>query len=73
MNKPLLSILKSLLKEGIYSSVIKNISYDLQHNEILGIVESGSGKSVSSLAIMDCCLRRFRKFQTVLLILILKA
>jgi peptide/nickel transport system ATP-binding protein len=24
----------------------------LQHNEILGIVESGSGKSVSSLAIM---------------------
>jgi peptide/nickel transport system ATP-binding protein len=42
MNKLLLSIqnLKSLLKEGIYSSVIKNISYDLQHNEILGIVGS---------------------------------
>ena len=56
MNKPLLSIQSleiSFKKEGIYSSVIKNISYDLQHNEILGIVgESGSGKSVSSLAIM---------------------
>jgi peptide/nickel transport system ATP-binding protein len=56
MNKPLLSIQNleiSFKKEGIYSSVIKNISYDLQHNEILGIVgESGSGKSVSSLAIM---------------------
>jgi peptide/nickel transport system ATP-binding protein len=33
MNKPLLSIQNleiSLKKEGIYSSVIKNISYDLQ-------------------------------------------
>jgi peptide/nickel transport system ATP-binding protein len=42
MNKPLLSIQNleiSLKKEGIYSSVI-NISYDLQHNEILGIVGS---------------------------------
>jgi peptide/nickel transport system ATP-binding protein len=45
--------LKSPLKEGVYTAVIKNISYDLQQNEILGIVgESGSGKSVSSLAIM---------------------
>jgi peptide/nickel transport system ATP-binding protein len=56
MTKPLLSIQNleiSFKKEGIYSAVIKNISYDLQHNEILGIVgESGSGKSVSSLAIM---------------------
>lgn len=32
---------------------VKNISYDVNHGEILGIVgESGSGKSVSSLAIM---------------------
>jgi peptide/nickel transport system ATP-binding protein len=56
MNKPLLSVQNleiSFKKEGIYSPVIRNISYDLQHNEILGIVgESGSGKSVSSLAIM---------------------
>jgi peptide/nickel transport system ATP-binding protein len=56
MKKPLLSIQNleiSFKKEGVYSSVIKKISYDLQHNEILGIVgESGSGKSVSSLAIM---------------------
>jgi peptide/nickel transport system ATP-binding protein len=56
MNKPLLSIKNleiSFKKEGVYSAVIKNISYDLQKNEILGIVgESGSGKSVSSLAIM---------------------
>ena len=56
MNKPLLSIQNleiSFKKEGVYTAVIKNISYDLQQNEILGIVgESGSGKSVSSLAIM---------------------
>lgn len=36
-----------------YNSVVKNVSYSLNKNEILGIVgESGSGKSVSSLAIM---------------------
>lgn len=56
MSKPVLSVLNleiSFRKEGVYSAVIKNISYDLQPNEILGIVgESGSGKSVSSLAIM---------------------
>jgi peptide/nickel transport system ATP-binding protein len=40
MTKPLLSIQNleiSSKKEGVYSAVIKNISYDLQHNEILGI------------------------------------
>lgn len=56
MSKPLLSINNleiSFKKEGVYSAVIKSISYDLKENEILGIVgESGSGKSVSSLAIM---------------------
>lgn len=56
MNKPLLSVQNleiAFKKEGVYTAVIKNISYDLQQNEILGIVgESGSGKSVSSLAIM---------------------
>jgi hypothetical protein len=38
MTKPLLSIQNleiSFKKEGVYSAVIKNISYDLQHNEIL--------------------------------------
>jgi peptide/nickel transport system ATP-binding protein len=54
MSKPLLSInnLNFFFKrEGL--SVIRNISYDLHENEILGIVgESGSGKSVSSMAIM---------------------
>ena len=43
----------SFRKDGIYTPVIKQISYALYPNEILGIVgESGSGKSVSSLAIM---------------------
>lgn len=55
-NEPLLSIDNleiSFKKEKEFTAVIKNISYQLHHNEILGIVgESGSGKSVSSLAIM---------------------
>ena len=35
------------------NKVLKNISFDLNSNEILGIIgESGSGKSVSSLAIL---------------------
>lgn len=43
----------SFKKEGVFTPVIKKISYELKDNEILGIVgESGSGKSVSSLAIM---------------------
>lgn len=43
----------SFRNEGTLRPVIKNISYFLNANEILGIVgESGSGKSVSSLAIM---------------------
>ena len=53
---PLLSVENleiSFRKDGIYTPVIRHISYDLHYNEILGIVgESGSGKSVSSLAIM---------------------
>jgi hypothetical protein len=37
MNKPYFPfrISKSPLKEGVYTAVIKNISYDLQQNEIL--------------------------------------
>lgn len=43
----------SFKKDDKFVSIIKQISYSLKANEILGIVgESGSGKSVSSLAIM---------------------
>ena len=41
------------LKNEKKNTVVKNISFELGHNEILGIVgESGSGKSVTSLAIL---------------------
>jgi peptide/nickel transport system ATP-binding protein len=54
MNKPLLSIqnLEISLKEGVYTAVIKNISYDLQQNEILIVGGIRFWESVSSLAIM---------------------
>ncbi|MFA7444404.1 MAG: ABC transporter ATP-binding protein [Flavobacteriaceae bacterium] len=43
----------SFSRENTWNDVIKNISFDLYKNEILGIVgESGSGKSVSSLAVL---------------------
>jgi peptide/nickel transport system ATP-binding protein len=55
-NEVLLSVKNlgiSFKKENVFTPVIKDISYELLQNEILGIVgESGSGKSVSSLAIM---------------------
>ena len=36
-----------------YKTIINNISYHINTNEIVGVVgESGSGKSVSSLAIL---------------------
>lgn len=39
--------------DKVLKPIIKNISYDIFENEIVGVVgESGSGKSVSSLAIM---------------------
>ena len=53
---PLLQISNLVLsfsRENSWNTVIKNISYVLYPNEILGIVgESGSGKSVSSLAVL---------------------
>ncbi len=43
----------SFSSEGKKHAVVKNSSFEIHKNEILGIVgESGSGKSVSSLAIM---------------------
>jgi peptide/nickel transport system ATP-binding protein len=43
----------AFLQEKVYHPVIKNISFSINKNEIVGIVgESGSGKSVSSLALM---------------------
>lgn len=44
----------SFKKEGNWNPIVKNGSFILNNNEILGIVgESGSGKSVTSLAIMN--------------------
>jgi len=56
MNTPLLHIdhvTLSARKEGQWVPIVKDSSFVLQQNEILGIVgESGSGKSVTSLAVM---------------------
>ncbi|WP_272023165.1 ABC transporter ATP-binding protein [Olleya namhaensis] len=48
--------------EKSYKTIIKNISYQVYKNEIVGIVgESGSGKSVSSLAILGLLPKRISK------------
>lgn len=56
MNNPLLhldNVTISAKKEGQWVPIVKNASFTLNQNEILGIVgESGSGKSVTSLAVM---------------------
>ncbi|GGB77930.1 ABC transporter ATP-binding protein [Flavobacterium suaedae] len=56
MNTPLLQIQNvtiSAKKERQLTPIVKNSSFTLHKNEILGIVgESGSGKSVTSLAVM---------------------
>lgn len=56
MNTPLLQIQNvtiSAKKERQWTPIVKNSSFTLHKNEILGIVgESGSGKSVTSLAVM---------------------
>ncbi|MBN9283318.1 MULTISPECIES: ABC transporter ATP-binding protein [unclassified Flavobacterium] len=56
MKTPLLQIdhvTVAFKKEGNWTPIVKNSSFQLHENEILGIVgESGSGKSVTSLAIM---------------------
>ncbi|MGQ2983582.1 ABC transporter ATP-binding protein [Flavobacterium sp.] len=56
MNDPLLhldNVTISAKKEGQWLPIVKNATFSLGQNEILGIVgESGSGKSVTSLAVM---------------------
>jgi peptide/nickel transport system ATP-binding protein len=56
MNDPLLHldhVTISAKKEGQWTPIVKDASFTLGQNEILGIVgESGSGKSVTSLAVM---------------------
>ena len=56
MNNPLLNIAHTTIsakKEGQWAPIVKDASFTLNQNEILGIVgESGSGKSVTSLAVM---------------------
>ncbi|WP_294820830.1 ABC transporter ATP-binding protein [uncultured Flavobacterium sp.] len=56
MNNPLLhldNVCISAKKDGQWLPIVKNASFSLGQNEILGIVgESGSGKSVTSLAVM---------------------
>ena len=51
--------------EKRHQTVVRNISYSLKTNEILGIVgESGSGKSVSSLAIMGLLPKKISKLES---------
>lgn len=48
-----------------YSSVLKNVSFEVFENEILGIVgESGSGKSVTNLAILGLLPKRITSIES---------
>ncbi len=52
----------SFFSQKVETAVIRNITYHLNKNEILGIVgESGSGKSVSSLAILGLLPKKISK------------
>ncbi|MCB4798388.1 ABC transporter ATP-binding protein [Neotamlana laminarinivorans] len=56
---------KNLSISIVSRTIIKNISYNLYENEILGIVgESGSGKSVSSLAILGLLPKKISKINS---------
>ncbi len=67
-NAPLISVknlsIRFKTEEG-YFDAVKNISFELNKGEILGIVgESGSGKSVSSLAILGLLDKKVTEFPT---------
>ena len=52
----------SFYKDQIENEIIKNISFEIQPNEIVAVVgESGSGKSISSLALMGLLPKQISK------------
>ncbi|GGW56769.1 peptide/nickel transport system ATP-binding protein [Winogradskyella epiphytica] len=52
----------SFFKDKIEKQIIKNISFEIQTNEIVAVVgESGSGKSISSLALMGLLPKQISK------------
>jgi peptide/nickel transport system ATP-binding protein len=66
MNKDVLLSVENLsisfLSDGLENTIIKDSTFQLYKNEILGIVgESGSGKSVSTLAILGLLPKRISK------------
>ncbi len=66
--QPLLKISElslSFFNEKKENEVVKNVSFTLDKNEILGIVgESGSGKSVTTLAIMGLLPKKIAKIKS---------
>ncbi|MBI9040817.1 ABC transporter ATP-binding protein [Lutibacter sp.] len=57
----------SFKSNGQYNSVVNNVSFELGHQQILGIVgESGSGKSVTSLAILGLLSKNAKVEGTIL-------
>ena len=52
----------SFFKDKVEKQIIKNISFEIQTNEIVAVVgESGSGKSISSLALMGLLPKQISK------------
>ena len=63
MNNSLLEI-KNLNVSTDKKSIVKNISFKLKKNNILGIVgESGSGKSITALSILKVI--RFQRAKSI--------
>jgi peptide/nickel transport system ATP-binding protein len=68
IEQPLLQIQNlslAFVNESQENEVVKNVSFTLNKNEILGIVgESGSGKSVTTLAIMGLLPKKIAKIKS---------
>jgi len=68
IEQPLLQIQSlslAFVNENQENEVVKNVSFTLNKNEILGIVgESGSGKSVTTLAIMGLLPKKIAKIKS---------